>query len=113
MAAPHRVCLIAPLVRATGALVFVLFAYWLGLLAIERVPALVGVAILLLVPMIGLVVVVMAVDPEEIAQLGGLAPSAARSAAVLEEIPQVRGTIPVPFDTAGPSDVAFTLKRML
>jgi hypothetical protein len=72
------------------------------------------VAILLLVPMIGLVVVVMAVDPAEIAQLGGFfAPSAAPSAAALEEIPQVRGTIPVPFDTAGSSGVAFTLKRML
>jgi hypothetical protein len=108
---------VAVVVRATGALVFVLFAYWLGLLAIERLPALAGVAILLLVPMIGLVVVLLAVDPEEIARLGGsgfAAASGAGSAPALEEIPHVRSAMtPLPFDTPAQSGVAFAPKQML
>jgi len=50
----------APVVRVIGALVSIVLAYWLGLVAIERLPAGYGVLILLLVPTIGLVVLLLA-----------------------------------------------------
>jgi hypothetical protein len=58
---------IGKLIRAIQALAFIVFAYWLGLLAIERLPAGYGVLVLFLVPMIGFPVVVLAF-PVEAAQ---------------------------------------------
>lgn len=58
---------IGTLVRVIGALVFIVLAYWLGLLAIERLSAGYGALVLFLVPMIGFVVVVLAF-PAEAAQ---------------------------------------------
>jgi hypothetical protein len=51
---------IGTLVRVIGALVFMVLAYWLGLLAVERLPAGYGALILFLVPMIGLAVLLLA-----------------------------------------------------
>jgi hypothetical protein len=59
--------LIGAPVRVIGALAFIVLAYWFGLLAIERLPAAYGALVLLLVPMFGLVVLLLAL-PVQAAQ---------------------------------------------
>jgi hypothetical protein len=59
--------LIGAPVRVIGALAFIVLAYWLGLLAIERLPAGYGALVLLLVPMFGLAVLLLAL-PVQAAQ---------------------------------------------
>ena len=66
-------------VRIIGALLFIVAAYWLGLLAVARLSAGYGALVLLLVPVIGLVVLLMALPvPAELSK------SQARSLALWE-----------------------------
>ncbi len=55
------------MLRVIGALIFLVVTYWLGLLAVERLPAGYGALILLVVPMIGLGVLLFAL-PVQTAQ---------------------------------------------
>ena len=52
------------MLRRLGVTLFIVLAYWIGLLAIEHLPTSLGLGILFLIPIIGFFAVVWAFDPQ-------------------------------------------------
>ena len=51
------------MLRRLGVTLFIVLAYWIGLLAIEHLPMSLGLGILFLIPMTGFFAVVWVFDP--------------------------------------------------